>query len=352
MTVISTTHGISASSEISIPNKQALWEPGKYSLHDAWFPVAHSRNINTQIVRRFVHAQPIFLWRKGKQLQASEFHPANLKKQRHQAGPFTGGSGHYPVVDRYGYAWVWYGNPERADIELIPDIPFISSVRGSPAYANLNNYFHCTYELVLENILDLTHIDFVHGNYGGTYESEDDKIAVKSTSETITMIRTTTKRPTSEYQKKVLSIRVPYQDVTFFTHVFIRSGLCFLHAHYSAAPSMPLMQNNTPESRFLTRVDSTFGVEQCDDTNYRHAWPTTGPMVAAQDESMLNPQNPRYILKQPARDMNTRFDTAGLLFRRRFMSLVERQQQGDFSYLADTADGSDLAEVLNVKRLS
>ena len=350
MTTISATHGISVSDAINNPGNQVQWQPGKYSLRDAWFPVAHSRNITHQVAQRFVHAQPIFLWRKDKQLQASEFHPAYMSRQKQQASAFTGGSGHYPVVDRYGYAWVWYGNPDQADIELIPDIPFISSVRGSPAYANLNNYFHCSYELVLENILDLTHIDFVHSNYGGTSESEEDNIAVESTSETVTMIRTTTKRPTSDYQKKALGIRARYQDVTFFTHVFIRTGLCFLHAHYSSAPSMPLMQNNTPESRFLTRVDSTFGVEQCDDANYRRTWPTTGPMVAAQDESMLNPQNSRYILTEPARDMNTRFDTAGLLFRRRFMSLVERQQQGDYSYLADIAGGSDLAEVLNVKR--
>lgn len=351
MTTVSTTQGISVSDAINTPDKQPRWEPGRYSLRDGWFPVAHSRNISDQIARRFVHSQPIFLWRKDNQLQASEFHPADSAKNKN-ASEFTGGSGFYPAIERYGYVWVWYGNPERAEIELIPDIPFISSVRGSPAYASLNNFFHCSYELVLENILDLTHIDFVHGNYGGTYESEEDKIAVESTSETVTMIRTTTKRPTSDYQKNVLGIRARYQDVTFFTHVFIRTGLCFLHAHYSNAPSMPLMQNNTPESRFLTRVDSTFGVEQCSDANYRRTWPTTGPMVAEQDETMLNPQNPRYILNNNGRDMNTRFDTAGLLFRRRFMSLVERQQQGDYSYLADITEGSDLAKVLNVKRLS
>lgn len=352
MTSVSTTQSISISDAISNPRKQAEWAPGKYNLRDAWFPVAHSRNVTNNVARRFIHSQPIFLWRKNKQLQATVMHPFSDNSQQQKASLFTGDSGHYPVLERYGYAWVWYGNPDRADIELIPDIPFISSTRGSPAYANLNNYFHCSYELVLENILDLTHIDFVHGNYGGTHESEEDKISVESTSETVTMIRNTTKKPTSEYQKNVLGIRARYQDVTFFTHVFIRSGLCFLHAHYSAAPSMPLMQNNTPETRFLTRVDSTFGVDQCDDANYRRTWPTTGPMVAEQDESMLKPQNPRYILTNNARDMNTRFDTAGLLFRRRFMSLVQRQQQGDFSYLSDTAEGSDLAEVLNVKRLS
>lgn len=346
------TSGIDISDAINAPGRQQAWEPGKHILQDAWFPVAHSANIGDRPVRRYVHSQVIFLWRQRGQLQASEFHPSQAADKSSKAGYFTAGTGYYPVVDRYGYAWVWYGNPDNAEFELIPDIPFISPTRGAPAYASLNNYFHCSYELVLENILDLTHIDFVHGNFGGTHEAEEDAISVESTSETVTMIRTTKKKPTSEYQKNVLGIRARYQDVTFFTHVFIRSGLCFLHAHYTDAPSMPLMQNNTPESRFLTRVDSTFGVEQCDDPVYRKSWPLTGPLVAAQDEAMLNPQNPRYLLAEPARDLNTRFDTAGLLFRRRYMALVERQNKGDLSYMADLADGSDIAEVLNVKRLN
>lgn len=352
MTDIQTSSEMDINEAIGSHSRQVDWQPGQHILRDAWFPVAHSKPIGEQPIRRFVHGQAIFLWRKAGKLQASEFHPGQSRTQCKNASSFTAGTGYYPIIERYGHAWVWYGNPDHANVDYIPDIPFISATRGAPAYAALNNYFHCSYELVLENILDLTHIDFVHGNYGGTYESAEDHIAVESTSETVTMIRTTKRKPTSEYQKKVLGIRTRFQDVTFFTHVFIRSGLCFLHAHYSAAPSMPLMQNNTPESRFLTRVDSTFGVEQCDNANYRKTWPTTGPMVAAQDEAMLNPQNPRYVLAAPARDMNTRFDTAGLLFRRRFMALVERQRRGDYAYQSDIAKGSDLAEVLKVQRLS
>jgi hypothetical protein len=37
-------------------------------------------------------------------------------------------------------------------------------------------------------------------------------------------------------------------------------------------------------------------------------------MVAAQDEAMLNPQNPRYILTNTGRDMNTRSTLPGRCF--------------------------------------
>src|SRR3546814_18589802 len=82
------------------------------------------------------------------------------------------------------------------------------------------------------------------------------------------MIRTVKKRPTSRYQRDVLGVSEPYQDQTAFTHVFIRSGVCFLHSHYSSAPSMPLMQSNTPESRILTRANFAFGIQQTDDARF------------------------------------------------------------------------------------
>jgi phenylpropionate dioxygenase-like ring-hydroxylating dioxygenase large terminal subunit len=331
--------------------RMVRWEPGRHILRDAWFPVAHTPVLGSTPVRRYVHSQPYYIVREGDRFRAFEFHPEELKRRGKEASEFTGGTGEYPLVDRYGFTWVWYGNPDNADPALIPDIPFLPSRRSMPAYARVTNFFHCTYELVLENVLDLTHIDFVHGNFAGTFESEDDRITVDSTSETVTMVRTIKKKPTSEYQKKVLGVREKFQDVTTVTHVFIRSGICFLHAHYTSAPSMPLMQNNTPESPFLTRADAIFGLEQCPDITYRKNWPKTGPMVAAQDEAMLNPQNPRYLFEAPGPDMNTRFDTAGLVYRRRHQELLERQQMGDYSYNTDIGDGAKIAEILKVRRM-
>jgi phenylpropionate dioxygenase-like ring-hydroxylating dioxygenase large terminal subunit len=341
------------SSIAAIPVETAAqpWRPGEFALRDAWFPVAHLPQLGAAPIRRSVHSQPYFLWRDGARIRATEFHPAYLAEQRALASEFTAGTAEYPLVIRYGHLWVWYGNPAAADPELIPDIPFLPRERTMPGYARLTNFFHCSYELVLENILDLTHIDYVHGNFSGPPEAEDDRIRFESTSETVTMIRSVRKRRTSEYQKSI-GVREEFQDMTAFTHVFIRSGVCFLHAHYSSAPSMPLMQTNTPESRTLTRANAVFAVHESSSASYRRAWPKTGPMVAAQDEAMLNPQNPRYLYAPEQRDMSTRFDAAGLHYRQRANALIERQRRGDFSYLPDAAQGADLATVLNVARVN
>lgn len=333
-------------------DRDELWRPGEFALRDAWFPVAHSSQVGERPVRRMVHSQPFYIWREGECLRATEFHPDVLDVGRKHATQFTGGTGEYPVIEVYGHAWVWYGDPDNADPNLTPDIPFLPRRRPQPRYANQTQFFHCTYELVIENILDLTHIDYVHGNFSGPPESESDTVAFESTSETVTMTRTVKKRKTSEYQREVLGINEPYQDQQVFTHVFIRSGVCFLHTHYSSAPSMPLMQTNTPESRTLTRANVALGVQQCADPLFRRAWPMTTPAITAQDESMLNPQNPRYIHSPEGIDCSTRFDAAGVHYRRRYTDLIKRQKAGDFSYQSDVADGSDIAKILNVKRVN
>lgn len=326
------------------------WRPGEFALRDAWFPVAHTPTLAAQPLLRMVHSQPIYLWRDADRIRATEYHPA--RSNQAERTMFTSGTGDYPLIDRYGHLWVWYGNPDNADPELLPDIPFLPVHRAQPHFSWGCNFFHCTYELVLENILDLTHIDFIHGAYAGSAESaEEDSIRFESTSETVTMIRTVRKRPVSKYQREVLGVSEKYQDQTAFTHVFIRSGVCFLHTHYSAAPSIPLMQSNTPESKTLTRANYVFGIQQTTHRGYARMWPQTASIIAGQDEAILNPQNPRYVGRPPRGDCSTRFDAAGLHYRRQHNALIERQKRGDFAYRSDIGEGSDLAEILEVKRL-
>jgi len=320
------------------------WRPGDHVLRDAWFPVAHTADARRKPVLRLVHSLPYYIWLTDDGWRAESHHPANrTSKDR----IFS-----YPIVERYGHVWVWYGENDNADPDLIPDVPFLRRDRPQPAHARGVNFFHCTYELVLENILDLTHIDFVHGSMTGAAEhAEEDNVTFQSTSETVTMIRTVKGRLTSRFQREVLGVEEKFQDQTVFTHIFIRSGVCFLHSHYSTAPSIPLMQSNTPESRTLTRANFAFGIEQTDNLQFRRAWPATAPIIAGQDESVLNPQNPRYFGRPPRRDRSTRFDSAGLHYRERQAELVARQKQGDFGYGRDYREGTDIASILKVKRM-
>src|SRR3546814_15535098 len=97
---------------------------------------------------------------------------------------------------------------------------------------------------------------------GAAEHAEEDTITFQSTSETVTMIRTVKGRLTSRFQRAVLDVKETHKDQTVFTHIFIRSGLCFLHSHYSTAPAIHSMQSTTPASRKLPRATLALGSKQ------------------------------------------------------------------------------------------
>ena len=111
-----------AASNDNTPLVSAEWIPGQHALRDTWFPIAHSPHVSERPIRRIIHSQPYYLWREGNNVKAAEYAPnASIKK----TSEFTAGSGFYPVLERYGYVWVWYGNPDNASEELIPNVPYL-----------------------------------------------------------------------------------------------------------------------------------------------------------------------------------------------------------------------------------
>jgi vanillate O-demethylase monooxygenase subunit len=66
----------------------------------------------------------------------------------------------YPLVERHGFAWIWLGDPARADPAAIPDLHWVDD----PAWAAVTGYHHfrANYVLVNDNLLDLSHESFVH----------------------------------------------------------------------------------------------------------------------------------------------------------------------------------------------
>jgi vanillate O-demethylase monooxygenase subunit len=71
----------------------------------------------------------------------------------------------YAVEDRHGWIWIWMGDRAAADLELIP--PAIGVDRGD----YLQGHGHLDYaaegRLISENLLDFSHLAFVHANSFG-----------------------------------------------------------------------------------------------------------------------------------------------------------------------------------------
>ena len=72
----------------------------------------------------------------------------------------------YPVVERYHWIWIWMGDPAQADPDLIEDFHWMDDpdwrFRGERLELEAN------YVLLVENLLDLSHLTFIHPTTLGT----------------------------------------------------------------------------------------------------------------------------------------------------------------------------------------
>ncbi len=67
----------------------------------------------------------------------------------------------FPLVERFGFIWIWMGD-EPADLAKLSDFGPLSE---GPDTAVGYTYMHvkANYELIIDNVMDLSHIDHVHG---------------------------------------------------------------------------------------------------------------------------------------------------------------------------------------------
>src|SRR5277367_5276106 len=236
-----------ARTNVTTSDESRQWRPGSFALRDAWFPIIHTPEVGKHPVKREIHRQPYYFWRAGGQIKAAEFPPEELPKRRSQASEFTAGTGKYPTIERYGYVWVWYGNPANAHPDLMPDVPYLPREGKLPGHFWGTVTFDCTYELTCENLLDLTHADFLHSKFIGDSLSEHDQVSVESTSETVTMIREAKGRRTAPAARGLITWS-KYQDLRAVTHIHLRSGVTILHGRFTPGISVRLFHPDIPVS--------------------------------------------------------------------------------------------------------
>lgn len=168
-------------------------------LNNAWYVGVWSHELGEELITRTICEKPVLLYRKENgdavalgNLCPHRFAPLHMGKrfgddiQCGYHGMVFGESGKcvlnphhggvispamkvaaYPAIERHGAIWVWTGDGDAADEALIPDFscytaPGFTTIRGRMDVA-------ANIELIADNLLDLTHADFLHE---GTLSSE------------------------------------------------------------------------------------------------------------------------------------------------------------------------------------
>ncbi|HLU19276.1 MAG TPA: aromatic ring-hydroxylating dioxygenase subunit alpha [Pusillimonas sp.] len=89
----------------------------------------------------------------------------------------------YPVVERYGFVWVWPGDAEKADEALIPHLAWAEDPEW--AYGGGLYHINCDYRLMIDNLMDLTHEAYVHTTSIGQDEIDETPVNTKVEGDTV-----------------------------------------------------------------------------------------------------------------------------------------------------------------------
>jgi len=119
----------------------------------------------------------------------------------------------FPVVERHRYVWVWPGDPTLADPAAIPDMHQLDD----PGWAGdgLTIEARCNYQLILDNLMDLTHEEFVHGSTLGQEELSQSEFSTKLVSDNhVTVTRWMVDVAPPPFWAKNIRDRFPCREVT------------------------------------------------------------------------------------------------------------------------------------------
>jgi phenylpropionate dioxygenase-like ring-hydroxylating dioxygenase large terminal subunit len=83
----------------------------------------------------------------------------------------------YPCAERWRWLWIWPGDPDRADESLIPDFHW----NDDPGWVSVGDYFHVggNWRLLVDNLMDLSHVAYVHATTLGTGGVADFPVKVR-----------------------------------------------------------------------------------------------------------------------------------------------------------------------------
>jgi phenylpropionate dioxygenase-like ring-hydroxylating dioxygenase large terminal subunit len=109
----------------------------------------------------------------------------------------------YPVVDRYRLLWIWMGDPELAD----PDEIFEIENFDNPEWGYTDGGvlpIACNYLWVVDNLLDPSHVAWVHVTSFGGSGTDDQPLDMEKTERGVIVSRWIYDQPPSPYYKNLV----------------------------------------------------------------------------------------------------------------------------------------------------
>jgi len=128
----------------------------------------------------------------------------------------------YPIAERYGMAWIWMGEAERADPALLPHIPHYGD-EGWELIGDGYQHHPSNYLNIVENLMDPAHTTFVHKQTIGNPAAKSEPVKMEKTDDYIVAYRWLHNSPPSPMDKQIKDFGDQQVDRGQFFYYYIPS---------------------------------------------------------------------------------------------------------------------------------
>ncbi len=240
----------------------------------------------------------------------------------------------FPVVERHAAVWVWLGAPQLKDETAIADLSFIDA---TPEPARVTGYLHvqACYQLMTDNIMDLTHADYLHPDTLGGGINTRAKARVEEGTDGVT-VRWEAK---AERVPPLMSVRLERPDTLCdFLNEVRWSAPGVMRQRVLFGPSGRLAEAGHDSWNAHVMIPETEGATHyffCHTSDHVTANPTVAPMARAalmqafqgEDAPMIEAQQRQLRGRsfEAMRPMLLPTDAAAVAVRRRMQRLLEAE---------------------------
>jgi phenylpropionate dioxygenase-like ring-hydroxylating dioxygenase large terminal subunit len=95
----------------------------------------------------------------------------------------------FPVTEKHSIVWIWMGDPALADPALIPSFPMLDENSGFQLTKRDGIRMEAYYQLITDNLLDLSHVSFLHDGILGNADTIPADIKVEQNGTQVVVTR-------------------------------------------------------------------------------------------------------------------------------------------------------------------
>jgi phenylpropionate dioxygenase-like ring-hydroxylating dioxygenase large terminal subunit len=242
----------------------------------------------------------------------------------------------YPIEVKNKWVFIWMGEPDRADVALLPD----NFSCDSPDWKYQPGYMHydTNYQLICDNLLDFSHLTFVHPTtLGGSPEIARSRADIESIPRGVRVTRRIPNIPAPGLYKRFRQFDMPIDR--WFIYDFVLPGTLLMHSggkpvgsadnDMTDAVLLHSCQTLTPETANSTHYffQQAHRSSEGDDQIAHHIYEV---LVKAftEDRDMIGAQARNLALSEGIEMLPLSMDAALIQYRRIVESELAAQQHG------------------------